>query len=56
MASHTRSELRWAAGVIARAVRTAAPERKPERPRQEAEAAPVARGDSKVFDGYAEAA
>ncbi|MEA2428614.1 MAG: 8-amino-7-oxononanoate synthase, partial [Thermoleophilaceae bacterium] len=56
MASHTRSELRWAAGVIARAVREAAPERKPGRAPQQATAAPVGRGDSKVFDGFAEAA
>jgi 8-amino-7-oxononanoate synthase len=49
MASHTRSELRWAAGVIAKAVREAAPqrERMPARPA-------VATGG--VFDGYAEAA
>jgi len=52
MASHTKSELRWAAGVLARAIRTAAPaasEREPE---------PVAvgRGESRVFDGLSEAA
>jgi 8-amino-7-oxononanoate synthase len=46
MASHTRSELRWAAGVIARAVRTAAPAQ--ERPKV---AAAPAR--SAVFDGLA---
>jgi 8-amino-7-oxononanoate synthase len=46
MASHTRSELRWAAGVIAKAVRDAAPIR---------EAKP-AKAVSAVFDGFAEAA
>src|SRR4051812_12794940 len=45
MASHTRSELRWAAGVIARAVHEAAPAR--EKPQVKAAA---------VFDGFAEAA
>jgi 8-amino-7-oxononanoate synthase len=49
MASHTRSELRWAAGVIARAVRAAAPGHRTAPP-VEPHAA------SKVFDGYAEAA
>src|SRR4051794_265147 len=48
MASHTRSELRWAAGVIARAVRTAAPEQ--ERPQ------PASATKARVFDGFAEAA
>jgi glycine C-acetyltransferase/8-amino-7-oxononanoate synthase len=45
MASHTRSELRWAAGVLARAVRAVAPrrEQQPEPTRA-------------VFDGLAEAA
>ncbi len=43
MASHTRSELRWAAGVLARAVREAEPARR-------------APAKDKVFDGYAEAA
>jgi hypothetical protein len=52
MASHTRSELRWAAGVIGRAVRAVAPERA-ERP----DAEPTrARSGSRVFDGLAEAA
>jgi glycine C-acetyltransferase/8-amino-7-oxononanoate synthase len=50
MASHTRSELRWAAGVIAKAVREAAPEREAPKP---AKAAPAKSG---VFDGLAEAA
>jgi 8-amino-7-oxononanoate synthase len=49
MASHTRSELRWAAGVLARAVRDAAPAR------QEPARSDTSRG-SKVFDGFAEAA
>jgi glycine C-acetyltransferase/8-amino-7-oxononanoate synthase len=44
MASHTKSELRHAAGVLARAVRTAAPPRSVERPA------------SRVYDGIAEAA
>jgi glycine C-acetyltransferase/8-amino-7-oxononanoate synthase len=50
MASHTASELRWAAGVVARAVRAVEPEaaRRPE-----ADAAPVRGG---VYDGFAEAA
>jgi glycine C-acetyltransferase/8-amino-7-oxononanoate synthase len=52
MASHTRSELRWAAGVIARAVRAVAPERA-ERPDAEPSRP---RGESRVFDGLAEAA
>jgi 8-amino-7-oxononanoate synthase len=46
MASHTRSELRWAAGVIARAVRSAAPARERPKPVE-----PPARGV--VFDGLA---
>ena len=50
MASHTRSELRWAAGVIARSVRAVAPERA-----QRPDAEPARRG-SRVFDGLAEAA
>jgi glycine C-acetyltransferase/8-amino-7-oxononanoate synthase len=50
MASHTRSELRWAAGVIARSVRSVAPERA-----QRPDAEP-ARRESRVFDGLAEAA
>jgi 8-amino-7-oxononanoate synthase len=54
MASHTRSELRWAAGVLARAVRAAAPEQM-QRPAQTAPPTP-ARGGSRVFDGLAEAA
>jgi 7-keto-8-aminopelargonate synthetase-like enzyme len=44
MASHTKSELRHAAGVLARAVRTATPPR------------PVERPASRVYDGIAEAA
>jgi glycine C-acetyltransferase/8-amino-7-oxononanoate synthase len=53
MASHTRSELRWAAGVLGRAVRTVAPELA-QRP-DAAEPVAAKRG-SKVFDGFAEAA
>jgi glycine C-acetyltransferase/8-amino-7-oxononanoate synthase len=53
MASHTKSELRWAAGVLARAIRAAAPGEvpvaQPERQREPARA-------SQVFDGLAEAA
>src|SRR4051794_36374290 len=49
MASHTRSELRWAAGVLARAVREAAPAPGAPAPARE-------RGGAKVFDGLAEAA
>jgi glycine C-acetyltransferase/8-amino-7-oxononanoate synthase len=45
MASHTKSELRWAAGVLARAIRAAAPR----------ETAP-ATSRSRVFDVVAEAA
>jgi glycine C-acetyltransferase/8-amino-7-oxononanoate synthase len=52
MASHTRSELRWAAGVLARAVRSVVAE-----PRREPAAAPSTAGaPSGVFDGFAEAA
>jgi glycine C-acetyltransferase/8-amino-7-oxononanoate synthase len=55
MASHTRSELRVAAGVLASAVRgVAAPAPPPPRQR-EPEPAP-ARAGSRVFDGMAEAA
>jgi 7-keto-8-aminopelargonate synthetase-like enzyme len=53
MASHTKSELRWAAGVLARALEAA-----DERPRR-SEPAPVpARSASgtRLFDGVAEAA
>jgi 8-amino-7-oxononanoate synthase len=50
MASHTRSELRWAAGVIARAVREVAPEREQPKP------APARSRAAKVYDGLAEAA
>ena len=46
MASHTRSELRWAAGVLAEALGATVPAAQPERE------APPAR----VFDGMAEAA
>jgi 8-amino-7-oxononanoate synthase len=68
MASHTASELRWAAGVIARAVRAVAPgrvERSVERepvaePTPAANAPAPAAGDAtkpaRVFDGLAEAA
>jgi 8-amino-7-oxononanoate synthase len=50
MASHTRSELRWAAGVIARAVREVAPARR------EPVRAAAAAASGGVFDGFAEAA
>ena len=53
MASHTRSELRWAAGVIARSVRAVTPERAQ---RPDAEPAASRSGGSRVFDGVAEAA
>jgi glycine C-acetyltransferase/8-amino-7-oxononanoate synthase len=51
MATHTKSELRWAAGVLARAVHAAADRPKPQRP-------PVPSADraARVFDGVAEAA
>jgi 7-keto-8-aminopelargonate synthetase-like enzyme len=48
MASHTKSELRWAAGVLARAVRAVAPAVEPARPARQAQPA--------VFDRLAEAA
>jgi glycine C-acetyltransferase/8-amino-7-oxononanoate synthase len=54
MASHTKSELRWAAGVLARAVRSQTGQATPVPPR---EREPVARREgSRVFDGLAEAA
>jgi hypothetical protein len=53
MASHTKSELRWAAGVLARAIRAAAPRAVPVAP---AEAAPAPVVASGVFDGLSEAA
>jgi hypothetical protein len=46
MASHTKSELRWAAEVLAEAIAGAEPMRKPVVPRR----------DSRVYDGVAEAA
>jgi glycine C-acetyltransferase/8-amino-7-oxononanoate synthase len=52
MASHTKSELRAAAGVLARAVRAAGYVPQPKRP---AEPAPVGRSP-RVYDGVAEAA
>ncbi|MEA2467389.1 MAG: 8-amino-7-oxononanoate synthase [Thermoleophilaceae bacterium] len=53
MASHTKSELRWAAGVLARAIRAAAPGEVPvAQPAQQREPARA----SQVFDGLAEAA
>jgi hypothetical protein len=59
MASHTKSELRWAAGVLARAIRSVEPvrARPPGRPVAEPEAAPApsARA-SRVYDGLVEAA
>jgi 8-amino-7-oxononanoate synthase len=70
MASHTKSELRWAAGVLARAIRAAAPEAVPDRTRRQArepERVAVGAGagpgapatderPSRVFDGLSEAA
>ena len=57
MASHTKSELRWAAGVLARAVRAATrtEERQPAPREREREPATAGRR-SQVFDGLAEAA
>jgi 8-amino-7-oxononanoate synthase len=52
MASHTKSELRWAAGVLARAVRSVSPQAAPVRP----PAPPPARRGSRVYDALAEAA
>ena len=52
MASHSKSELRSAATVLARAIRTA----KPAEPRRPAVQAPAERGASRVYDGVAEAA
>jgi glycine C-acetyltransferase/8-amino-7-oxononanoate synthase len=46
MASHTKSELRWAAGVLAKAIADAEPLRRPV----------TARRESRVYDGVAEAA
>jgi glycine C-acetyltransferase/8-amino-7-oxononanoate synthase len=58
MASHTRSELRWAAGVLARAVRTAAPglAERPAAAAPEPAAATAEPRPSGVYDGLAEAA
>jgi glycine C-acetyltransferase/8-amino-7-oxononanoate synthase len=53
MASHTRSELRWAAGVLARAVRTVAPQ---SLPAVAAEPRAAAATGSRVYDGLVEAA
>jgi glycine C-acetyltransferase/8-amino-7-oxononanoate synthase len=59
MASHTKSELRWAAGVLARAVRAATPKEVPV-PAPEARRVPAGSGarerPSRVFDGLVEAA
>src|SRR3954451_19350856 len=59
MASHTKSELRWAAGVLARAIRAVEPVRAPVA-RAEAEpavaAAPAPARRSRVYDGLVEAA
>jgi 7-keto-8-aminopelargonate synthetase-like enzyme len=52
MASHTKSELRWAAGVLARAVHAVSDRPKPERP---AVARPAERA-ARLYDGVAEAA
>jgi hypothetical protein len=50
MASHTKSELRWAAGVLARAIRAVEP-----REAQPPVEAPAVRS-SRVYDGLVEAA
>jgi 8-amino-7-oxononanoate synthase len=59
MASHTKSELRWAAGVLARAIRAATP-RDGAAPPPVPVGAPTSRGSgsggSRVFDGLVEAA
>jgi 7-keto-8-aminopelargonate synthetase-like enzyme len=52
MASHTKSELRWSAGVLARAIRAAAPMAVPSAP----ERVPAVAGGARVFDGLVEAA
>jgi len=54
MASHTASELRWAAGVLARAIQAAGGEASPAQDTARAAEAPAAR--ARVFDGFAEAA
>src|SRR5690349_5116420 len=41
MASHTKSELRWAAGVLARAIRAAEPARTASTPARKPEPAPA---------------
>jgi glycine C-acetyltransferase/8-amino-7-oxononanoate synthase len=51
MASHTKSELRWAAGALARAVRSAA-----DVPQPQPAAAARAERPPRVYDGVAEAA
>jgi glycine C-acetyltransferase/8-amino-7-oxononanoate synthase len=62
MASHTKSELRWAAGVLARAIRAVEPARASVAPRAEArrpaeqEPAPAPARASRVYDGLVEAA
>jgi glycine C-acetyltransferase/8-amino-7-oxononanoate synthase len=57
MASHTKSELRWAAGVLARAIHAAAPQAVPVgAAAAAAEPAPVAASGPRVYDGLAEAA
>ena len=52
MASHTKSELRWAAGVLARAVHEVADRQTPQRPT----VARAAERAARVYDGVAEAA
>jgi hypothetical protein len=49
MASHTKSELRWAAGVLARAVRAVAPAA----PAATPQAPPPRRPEPAVFDRLA---
>jgi glycine C-acetyltransferase/8-amino-7-oxononanoate synthase len=51
MASHTKTELRWAAGVLARAVHAVA-----ERPPKQRAAAASADRLARIYDGVAEAA
>jgi hypothetical protein len=60
MASHTKSELRWAAGVLARAIRAVEPvrTRTPAAARDEVQPEPAAAPvrASRVYDGLVEAA
>jgi hypothetical protein len=57
MASHTKSELRWAAGVLARAIRASTPAAVPVRQEVQATAGGTGTGGApRVFDGLVEAA